>query len=176
MEVTNPTNYNPTANYATAPQIQYAGFWRRFAAYLIDSILLSFCMLVVALPFIILFILAAGSANESTYDDRTGAGVLGGFAVLAYCFFYIALIITNWLYFALFESSKYQATPGKMAIGVIVTDKNLQKLSFARATGRFFAKILNGLTLYIGWILIGITEKKQGLHDMVADTLVIIRK
>jgi len=60
-----------------------------------------------------------------------------------------------------------------MTIGIIVTDLNGEQISFARATGRYFGKILSGLMLEIGFIVVGITEKKQGLHDMMAQCLVI---
>ena len=79
----------------------------------------------------------------------------------------------NWLYYALMESSKYQATLGKMAVGARVTDLEGNRISFARATGRYFAKIISGMILMIGYIMAGFTEKKQALHDMIANTLVI---
>lgn len=78
----------------------------------------------------------------------------------------------NWLYSSIMESSSKQATLGKMALGIIVTDGAGNRISFARATGRYFAKILSGLIFYIGYIMIAATEKKQGLHDIIASTFV----
>lgn len=84
-------------------------------------------------------------------------------------------IVGVWLYYALQESSERQATIGKRALNIYVTDMNGQRLSFGNATGRYFSKILSGLILGIGYMMAGFTEKKQALHDMVAGTLVMRR-
>lgn len=81
--------------------------------------------------------------------------------------------IVEWLYFAIMESSTHQGTLGKIALGIKVTDIQGNRISFARATGRYFGKILSGLVLMIGFIMAGFTEKKQALHDILADCLVI---
>ena len=138
-------------SYAQEPQ--YAGFWLRFAAFIIDWIVL------IAVN---LFITA----------------VLGGFRgqrqpVVLEFLAAAAQISSQWLYYALMESSSYQVTLGKMALGLKVTDLNGQRISFGRASGRYFGKILSGLILCIGFLMIGFTQKKQGLHDMLADTLVV---
>ncbi|MFC1717630.1 RDD family protein [Candidatus Poribacteria bacterium] len=78
-----------------------------------------------------------------------------------------------WLYSALLESSSKQATLGKMALGIVVTDMELQRISFGRATGRYFGKIISVMIIYIGFLMAGFTEKKQGLHDMMANCLVV---
>ena len=71
------------------------------------------------------------------------------------------------------EASSKKATLGKMALGLIVTDVNGVRLSFGRASGRYFGKILSGLILNIGFIMAAFTEKKQALHDILAGTLVL---
>jgi uncharacterized RDD family membrane protein YckC len=81
----------------------------------------------------------------------------------------------RWLYFSLMESSAKQATLGKMALGIIVTDGSYNRISFGRATGRFFAKLISNITICIGYIIIAFTSQKQGLHDIIAGTLVIIK-
>jgi len=86
---------------------------------------------------------------------------------------YGSVFVLYWLYFALMDSSSTQGTLGKMAVGIKVCDMNGQRLSFGHATGRYFAKILSGLTLMVGYVMVAFTEKKQGLHDMVASTLVV---
>jgi len=86
---------------------------------------------------------------------------------------YPALVVAGWLYFSLMESSAYQATLGKMALGIKVTDMQGKRLSFGRATGRYFGKILSGIILCIGYLMVAWTAKKQGLHDILAETLVI---
>lgn len=61
-----------------------------------------------------------------------------------------------------------------MALGLIVTDMQGRRVTFARASGRFFAKIITNLIpLWIGYIMAGFTEKKQALHDMIASCLVL---
>ena len=78
-----------------------------------------------------------------------------------------------WVYYAIMESSKYQSTLGKAVLGIKVTDLKGNRISFGRASGRFFAKIISSLTLGVGYIMIAFTEKKQGLHDMIAECLVV---
>jgi uncharacterized RDD family membrane protein YckC len=78
-----------------------------------------------------------------------------------------------WLYFIGFNASSWQGTPGKRILGLSITDLVGNRISFGRATGRFFAEILCALTMGIGWLMIAFTEKKQGLHDKVAGTLVV---
>ena len=85
------------------------------------------------------------------------------------------LLFGGWLYFALMESSTRQATLGKMALDMKVTDDEGNRISFGRATGRYFAKILSALILLIGFIMVAFTDRKRGLHDMIAGTLVEIR-
>ena len=71
------------------------------------------------------------------------------------------------------ESSARQATLGKMAFGIVVTDVHARRISFARATGRFFGKVLSNLTFCIGYLLAAFTDRKQALHDLIAGTLVV---
>ena len=71
------------------------------------------------------------------------------------------------------ESSVNQGTIGKMALNLKVTDLNGERISFGRATGRFFAKYISSITLLIGYIMAAFTERKQALHDMIAGTYVI---
>ena len=77
------------------------------------------------------------------------------------------------LYGTLMEASKYQATVGKLALGLIVTDMNGGKLDFSKALVRNLGKILSNFIFLIGYIMAAFTEKKQGLHDIIAGTLVV---
>jgi uncharacterized RDD family membrane protein YckC len=79
------------------------------------------------------------------------------------------------LYYSLMESSPWQATLGKRALGLQVTDLHGNRISFGRATGRYFAKIVSGLTLSIGYLMAGFTRRKQALHDIISECLVIRR-
>ncbi|MDP4146398.1 MAG: RDD family protein [Bacillota bacterium] len=147
----------------------YAGFWRRFAARLIDQLLLG----IISYVFTVIIVIAVGvsfAGLEGEADRTKVAAFIGVIAV--YC---ILCIVGVWLYYALMESSSKQATLGKMAVGIIVTDLQGNRLTFARATGRYFAQILSGIILDIGFIMAAFTEKKQALHDMIADTLVVIK-
>jgi uncharacterized RDD family membrane protein YckC len=129
----------------------YAGFWRRFAAWFLDGLLLS----IVTLP----FTLQLGGDAAAEAARTSAAGTIS--------------TVVGWLYYALMESSAKQATVGKMALGIIVTDLEGRRIGFGRATGRYFAKILSALILGIGFLMAAFTERKQGLHDMVASTLVV---
>jgi len=136
-----------------------AGFWRRCAAYTIDYFITFVASYVVGL--VAGFALAAGQGAAGMMAAPTVGGILG--------------LVVGWLYFALQESSAQQATLGKRALGIKVTDGNGMRIGFGRATGRFFGKLLSGLIFAIGFMLAGWTEKKQALHDMLANTLVVFR-
>jgi len=82
-------------------------------------------------------------------------------------------IVVPWAYWAAMESSSNQATLGEMALGIIVTDHNGGRISFWRATGRHFARIISAIILLVGCIMIAFTERKQGLHDIMTSCLVL---
>ena len=134
--------------------MQYAGFWRRLVAAIIDGILVSIVTLII------------GGVLRLNSGLPTGPGSDNFLANL------INLII-GWIYYAAMESSEKQATLGKMAIGIQVTDLEGNRISFGRATGRYFAKILSAIILLIGYIMAGFTARKQALHDMLAGCLVV---
>ncbi len=157
---------------AESAEVRYAGFWLRFVAYIIDDLILSLAGFLISLPFIGGIIFSAIGIGEN--PDEAGSiakgvvGIVGSIAGLV-----LVVLIMGWLYYALMESSKNQATLGKMALGLKVTDMDGNRISFGKATGRFFGKIISGMILYIGYILAGLTEKKQALHDMMASCLVV---
>ncbi len=158
--------------------VVYAGFWRRFAAFLIDALLILTVMGILYFIFIGLFVMVCAIANAGTIQSKEDPAALilvglgAGFGVII-----LSLIISDtvicWLYFALMESSAKQATLGKIALRIVVTDANGQRISFGRATGRHFAKIVSRIILRIGFIMAGFTRKKQTLHDMMSDCLVV---
>jgi uncharacterized RDD family membrane protein YckC len=88
----------------------------------------------------------------------------------------IVAVVIEWLYFAGMESSAGQATLGKRALGIKVTDMSGNRITFGKATGRFFGKILSSLILLIGFLMAAFTQKKQALHDLLAGTLVVNRR
>jgi uncharacterized RDD family membrane protein YckC len=133
--------------------VAYGGFWIRVVAYIIDGILLTI-VCGVADRLLGINILAT---DWDHYDPLANV---------------ISLVI-GWLYFALLESSERGATVGKMVMGLRVVTSDGQRLSFMNATGRYFAKILSAIILCIGFIMVAFTDKKRGLHDIIAGTLVI---
>jgi uncharacterized RDD family membrane protein YckC len=147
----------------------YAGFWKRFAAYLIDSIIISIASLILLIPFFLIVGLGALQGMDEEYNG--GPELLIAF-IGTYLMLVCLLMIGQWLYFAIMESTK-GATLGKMVLNIQVTDMQGQRLTFGRASGRHFAKLISGLTLGIGYIIAGFTQQKQALHDIIAGCLVV---
>jgi uncharacterized RDD family membrane protein YckC len=131
----------------------YAGFWRRVAAAIVDGLIVG----IVTVP----LSLALGGDNmgsaSSSYSPAASS----------------LSTVVSWLYYALMESSAKQATLGKMALGIRVTDLDGNRVGFGKATGRYFGKILSALILGIGFLMVAFTQRKQGLHDILAGTLVV---
>lgn len=137
--------------------MDYAGFWMRVVAFFIDSVIVIIALIPIALLF-----------GTSVFDSVTGTTSYGlpdlvsPLVALVYC--------------VGFEGSAKQATPGKMAMGLIVTDTNGLRVSYARAFGRYAMKMIMFLIFLpgvIGLIMVAFTERKQGLQDLVAKTLVV---
>jgi len=133
---------------------RYAGFWIRTIAHFIDNVIVN----------ITIFLL---SISELYF--RLGA-------LIDLIFVLVISLIIPWFYFATMESSKKQATLGKQLVGIKVTNNNADKITFANATGRFFAKIISSIILGLGFFMAGWNPKKLALHDIIADTMVIYRK
>ncbi len=154
-----------------AMALEYAGFWKRFAATLIDGSILG---VILGVPFFMI-----GSVIAFVGELMGAFLYVGGSATALEMSLRIILsiwvILLLWLYSAVMESSQKQATLGKMALGIKVTDLDGRRITFAKATGRFFAKSLSNITLGIGYIIAAFTQKKQALHDVIAGTLVINR-
>lgn len=140
------------AGSAAAP-VAYGGFWIRVVAYIIDAIILG----IVGAVLFSIFGINFTEPDLENYDPTIN----------------VVSFVIGWLYFALMESSERGATVGKMAMGLRVVTSDGQRLSFMNATGRYFAKILSAIILLIGFIMVAFTDKKRGLHDMIAGTLVI---
>jgi uncharacterized RDD family membrane protein YckC len=131
----------------------YAGFWLRLGAYLIDSLLLSSIVILIWFPK-----LQKGMTPDALQTDPA---------------FLAVELILPWIYFSVLESSPWQATLGKRAFRLQVTDLAGARLSFPRATLRHFGKLLSGITLLVGYVLAGFTARKQALHDLLAGCLVV---
>jgi len=163
---------------------EYAGFWKRFIAFVIDQIILSIASSILVIPLLLFFglsFLSFGGLSEmneytnmslSFQNSQVDVATLSSF-ILVIILFSIGIILIKWLYFSLMESSTRQATLGKMALGIKVVGMNGERISFGKATGRYFGKIISGLILYIGFMMAGWTVRKQALHDIMAGCLVI---
>ncbi len=119
-----------------------AGFWLRVIAFIVDGILLG----------IVNWLL------RMVLDE----GIL----------YSLSNVVIAWIYFAGMESSDKQATFGKQLFQLKVTNLAGERISFGKATARYFSKILSSLILLIGYIMVAFTKRKQGLHDVIAGTLV----
>ncbi len=153
-----------TQTYQESRPKEYAGFWIRVAAYLIDGIVLS-----VAIWTIVFALGAAFLSTAADSDIDPATAIAGGIG------FYALIIIGYLLYFALMESSPRQGTLGKMAVGIKVGDSNGNQISFANALGRTASKWLSQIILYIGFMMVGWDDRKQGLHDKIAGTFVFYK-
>jgi len=152
--------------------LPYAGFWLRFVAYLIDGFVLSTGF--IAIIVVLAMVTGLGSAVGRIHS---GEDIGEAFALVGVAFLFAAFgigFVGSWLYFATMESSSWQGTLGKRALSIEVTDMAGRRISFGRASGRHFSKIITNLIpLAIGYILAGFTEKKQAIHDMIASCLVV---
>ncbi len=162
------------AGYFAVPRVEYAGFWLRFLAYIIDNVVIGIAAVMILIPLI--FLTGLGAFLGKVYSDEDindmGVFMLAGIVFLLAS---ISLVVT-WLYHAWMESSEWQATVGKRVLGLVVTDLAGQRISFGRATARHFSKIItNMVPLALGYIMAGFTEKKQALHDMIAACLILRR-
>ena len=164
---------NPQA-VAAAPRVEYGGFWLRFLAYLVDGAVITVGIIFVGIPLVFLTGLGTLLSQIHPEEDLNDAGFWLIMAVI-FLFATVSLAVT-WLYHALMESSEWQATVGKKALGLVVTDMAGRRVSFWRATGRHFGKIVtNMVPAFIGYIMAGFTERKQALHDMIAGCLILRR-
>lgn len=150
----------------------YAGFWLRFLAAIIDSLVLGIPLGIIAF----LLIASAIPFLAHTQDPMTVLATI----LPRLLFLVVIYLVASWLYWGLMESSSWQATLGKKAIGLWVTDLAGNRPTFGRASGRFFAgrgigfvPSIGGLYFLIDCIMAGFTEKKQALHDMIASCLVV---
>ncbi|MFT6882805.1 MAG: putative RDD family membrane protein YckC, partial [Marinoscillum sp.] len=157
----------------------YAGFWLRLAAYILDYFIIQIAQSIFILPLLAFmgFDLLKGSEEIdlewlSQAEPAVALNVLfnnmGELIVLG--------LVISLLYYAFMESSKYKATVGKLVLRLEVIDLNGVQLNLGLALVRNFSKLFSTLFFLIGYLLIGLTPKKQGLHDMMANTLVVRRE
>lgn len=138
---------------ALRTEIALAGFWFRLLAYVIDGAVLAG----------VATLLASGVAALTRNDFEAIANVVPVTAAIA------------WAYFAVMESSPAQATLGKLALNLYVTDTHGDPITFRRAAFRYAFKSLSTIVLFTGWAMAAFTPRKQALHDVLAGTLVLRR-
>lgn len=159
-----PTPYQPPSatlinhDQEIAP-FGYAGFWKRVIAFFIDWLI------------IVLFFAAIGLL----FGGPVGAAATPALMIQLESLAGLGGIFVPWLYHAVLESSEQQASFGKLAMNIKVTDVQGQRVTFLRATIRHFGKVLSSMLLLIGYIMILFTARKQGLHDLIASCLVVNR-
>ena len=152
------------------PAFRYAGFWIRFVAVLIDSIILA-----VAGSAVQLFLLGSAfrpfaqvKPNATPEEALTAFGAMMGALAVSM----LVGIVIGASYEGFFVS-RVGATPGKMALSLKVVRSNGGPVSLGRAIARYFAKWLSSMTLCIGYIIAGFDAEKRSMHDMICDTRVI---
>ncbi len=166
-----PARASATEGPATAPSASgpdsassYGGFWRRLLAFIIDGLVIGAVMMPFGLG------LGLAHIGAALNGDMTREALVA--LIMASIFVWFIRVIVSWAYGAGFESSRLQATPGKMLLGLKVTDLEGRRITFLRATGRALGKWVSGALLGIGYLLVAFTDRKQGLHDLMAGTLV----
>lgn len=175
-EIPNAVGYGAVPQVYVQPvaRVAYAGFWLRVLAYLIDMIVLGLFSIPIAIGGAAVLgvggVIQAILHNEDPFQNGPPAAF-----ILFLMFLWGLGLFGTWLYFALLESSEWQGTAGKKILGLIVTDMQGRRVTFLRATGRYFAKFVTHFTCGIGYIMAGFTEKRQALHDMIASCLVLRR-
>ena len=142
---------------------RYAGFWWRVLASLLDGVLSQIVALILGLilGFAFGLVMAIGGSDEETIG--LVSGLLG--TVLG--------ILVQWLWFTVPESSAWQGSLGKKLLGIKVTDEQGQRIGFGRANARYWGKLVSTITLGVGFLMVAFTRRKQGLHDIIAGTLLV---
>jgi uncharacterized RDD family membrane protein YckC len=152
------------SSVAAPAHLLYAGFWLRAVAFFMDTLILSFLFTFVDFisPFPLIILPEPSTPFSMLSTPFTWEG-------------FLCLFVMMWLYYALFEASAWQATPGKRVMRLYVTDLNGHPVTFRRASLRCIGRWISQLTFLVGYLLAGFTERKQALHDLIAGCLVLRR-
>lgn len=147
----------------------YSGFWRRAFAFIIDLMIVFLPTFFVFGPMVAFQAVVGGGTPQALSTLQVGALGLTVFS------WQLITLVLMWLYFALWESGAKQSTWGKRLLGIKVIGADGGRISFGRATARFFSKFISYIILYIGFIMAAFTNRKRTLHDMIAETYVVKR-
>lgn len=145
----------------------YAGFCRRAVAFILDMLIVSIPTALIFGPMVALEAVSLGGTPENISAVQAG---LVGATVFSW---QLAALVLTWLYFAIWESGAKQSTWGKRLLGIKVVGADGGRISFGRATARFFCKTFSYLILYVGFIMAAFTSRKRALHDMIVETYVV---
>lgn len=166
----------PTADLASfqpvfTGHIVHGGLWRRFAASFLDGIVTTIISYALMIPLMLIGVGVMG-AGGSENPFATGAGMASLLAI------YPILFLAPCVYFGWMQSSSLQASLGKLAVGIKVVRTDGQRISFWRGFLRslaylLFTMVTCGLGVLISGLMVALTERKQALHDMICDTLVV---
>ena len=149
---------------------KYASIFRRFVAFLVDT------LITVTIPlifFIILRFMTHGEFPDFVHGLFIGWPGINDPMVSDMTWMFDIFVLINIVYFTLFEGSRRQATPGKMLMGIFVTDYNGNRISYLRAFGRSLGRILSLIICFAGYLVALFTLRNQALHDLMAGTLVL---
>lgn len=152
-------------------EVVQAGFWKRAAAYFLDAVVVVIAAQIVQMVVMMGFF--GMNLGAMTGDPQSVFASTGGLLMLASLYLLPLLISVG--YYAAFHASSKQATLGKMAVGIKVVRGDGRRISLARAIARYFATLLSTVILGIGFLMAAFTQRKQALHDLVCDTLVVDR-
>ncbi|HXJ13185.1 MAG TPA: RDD family protein [Candidatus Limnocylindrales bacterium] len=167
--------YADPAGLVASRGLTYAGFWLRVVAALIDSVIMSLALGVLLIPLFLLTGMEVHIIEMVQHHGQPDPAFIISLVAMILVFALIG-VLAQWLYHAYLESGERQGTWGKQALGIYVTDLIGQPVTFGRASGRFFAKIVTGMVpIGLGYIMAGFTERRQALHDMIASCLVLRR-
>lgn len=150
-------------------EVVYAGFWKRFAAYVIDGFVVGIVTIAVQMAVALGMFGAVGAVSNPETMFRSATGIV------ALLLIYLIPLAFQAVYYAWFHASASQATLGKMAVGIKVVRENGEPVSFALGIGRYFATLLSSIILLLGFVMAAFTDRKRALHDMVCNTLVVDR-
>lgn len=161
----------------TRASLEFASFWQRAAAVIIDSFIL---IVLSGVVYLLCSLILGASIDPGQFirammwgDANSMAMAAKGPALDLILFSSLASFVMYWLYNAGFESSIRQATPGKSLLRIIVTDLAGNRISFGTATGRCLGKLLSAAIFFIGFLMAAFTNHKQALHDRIAGTIVV---
>lgn len=147
--------------------MRYGKFGSRLLAWIIDTVLVSTGSAI---------LVVVASTIYGCRFHAEGTGPFGALVTGLIRGWFLSLsipLIVSWLYSAVCESSGWEATPGKLMAGLKVTDVSEQRISFIRASVRFFSKFLSTALFTLGWFMPLFTQHKQTLHDKIAGTVVL---